>query len=639
MSNDPNSRRQAQYARWKDHYREVIENANDGICMLEPDGRIVAANRAMAEIYGYSIEEMDGMPVFDLHLPEDLPRARDVLARVLSGENVVELFSTLRKDGSEAWVEIKPVVIESGDEKLVFSITRDVTQRVLAEEALRASEERYRHIVENAFDIINSVDADGNIVEANQKMSDLLGFSRAEIERLNIRDFTAPEHLEALRQHISGTATRGSGSIQCDWITRDGIRVPVEINSTAHYNDSGTFVETRCIIRDISERLRLEERFLQAQKMESVGRLAGGVAHDFNNLLTAMIGNAQLGISLTNPGDRLREYLEEISSVAQRASDLTRQLLAISRKQIIDPSVIDLNDLITGMEPLLRRVIREATELTFIPASESALVMADAGQMEQVLVNLVVNAQDAMPTGGELTIEISSTSVHRPIVDADIGPDGGPFVLLRVSDTGAGMSDEVKARMFEPFFTTKSQGQGTGLGLSTCYGIITQSGGRIEVDSEQGVGSTFSIYVPRVEGEATILSAHADSVEVSSGTETILLVEDDPDVRRVVANVLRGKGYRVLEAANGREALQIDRQPGETEISLLLTDVVMPVMGASELFEQLRPTLPDMRVLYMSGHMDQTIADHGVPTSDARLLQKPFSPDTLAGAVREVLDG
>ena len=246
----------------------------------------------------------------------------------------------------------------------MFSITRDVTQRVMAEEALQASEERYRDIVENAFDIINSVDAHGNIVEANQKMADLLGFSRAEIVRLNIKDFTAPEHLDAVRRHIAGTATQGSGSVQCDWITRAGVRVSVEINSTARYGKSGTFVETRCIIRDNTERIRLEARFLQAQKMESLGRLAGGVAHDFNNLLTAIIGNAQLGIALTRRGDRLREYLEEITGVAQRASDLTRRLLAISSKQILDPVVVDLNDLITGMEPLLRRVIGEDTELT-----------------------------------------------------------------------------------------------------------------------------------------------------------------------------------------------------------------------------------------------------------------------------------
>ena len=265
--------------------------------------------------------------------------------------------------------------------------------------------------------------------------------------------------------------------------------------------------------------------------------------------------------------------------------------------------------------------------------------MADVSQMEQVLVNLVVNAHDALPTGGEITIETSYDTVHRPISSANVGPEGGTSVLLSVSDTGMGMSEEVRNRIFEPFFTTKAPGRGSGLGLSTCYGIITQSGGRIEVDSEQGVGSTFRIYLPRVEGEATILSTPADTHDISSGTETILLVEDEPAVRRVAATVLRGKGYTILEAANGQHALEIARQQGEPRISLVLSDVVMPAMSGSELVERLRPSLPDMKVLYMSGHVDQAIANHGVPQSEARLLQKPFSPDELTTAVRKVLDG
>ena len=277
MSPDSENHVDERVDRWADRYRSLVENANDGIYMVDAEGRTVSPNPAMADMYGYGVEEIEGMPVLDLHLPEDIPKAREALRRAERGGNVLERFSTRRKDGSQIWIEIKPVVIELMHRKFVFSITRDVTEGVLAEEALRASEERYRDIVENAFDVINSVDAEGNVIEANQKMADLLGFSRAEIARMNVRDFVVPEHLEAVLEHIAITVGHGLGqSLQCDWITREGRRVPVEINSTPRYSESGTFLVTRCIVRDISERRRLEAAFLQAQRMESVGRLAGG---------------------------------------------------------------------------------------------------------------------------------------------------------------------------------------------------------------------------------------------------------------------------------------------------------------------------------------------------------------------------
>ena len=379
------------------------------------------------------------------------------------------------------------------------------------------------------------------------------------------------------------------------------------------------------------------EQFLQSQKMEGIGRLAGGIAHDFNNLLTPIMGYAQLGMAKLPPGDALSTNFEEIQKAAEHASKLTRQLLSFSRRQIIEPKVIDLNDLLTNVDKMLRRLIGEDVEFVIRPADNLSLVEADPGQIEQVLINLAVNSRHAMPYGGRLTIETGNVVLetacgHRPDAPA------GPCVMLSVTDTGIGMTEETKSHIFEPFFTTKEKGKGTGLGLSTCYGIVRQAGGHIEVSSEPGEGATFRVYLPRTDAARPAPDLKDDSIGLPPGTETVLLAEDEPSVRKMAAQVLRNQGYTVLEAANGAEALRVaDEDPNEN-IRLLLTDVVMPQMGGRELADQFRSRYHDIKVLFTSGYMELESDSWHQLGSENSFLQKPFLPDALALKVRETLD-
>jgi two-component system, cell cycle sensor histidine kinase and response regulator CckA len=388
--------------------------------------------------------------------------------------------------------------------------------------------------------------------------------------------------------------------------------------------------------RDLTERQQLETQLRVSQKMEGIGRLAGGIAHDFNNLLTAILGYAELMESqLEDEG--LKSELREIRLAGERAAALTRQLLAFSRKQVLQPRILDLNAVVSEMEKLLRRLIGEDVELTtrLDPALES--VKADPGQLEQVLMNLAVNARDAMPEGGTLTIETANTVLDAGFTTAHPGARSGEYAILTVADTGIGMSDEVRSHAFEPFFTTKEHGKGTGLGLATAYGIVKQSDGYITVDSEPGRGTTFRIYFPHAAGAAAASGRGEPSALSPRGTETILLVEDESGVRRLSRTILEAQGYIVLEAASGDEALEVARSHAG-EIHLVATDVIMPGMSGRVLWDRLRVLLPDPRVLFMSGYTDDAIARHGVLEPGIAFLQKPFTPFSLAQKVREVLD-
>jgi signal transduction histidine kinase len=386
----------------------------------------------------------------------------------------------------------------------------------------------------------------------------------------------------------------------------------------------------------IGERKRLEAQFLQAQKMEGIGRLAGGVAHDFNNLLTAITGYAGLARDTLTPTDPLHDDLEAILEAANRAAALTRQLLIFARRQVLEPRVLNLNDLVLNVDKLLRRLIGEDIELVTLPTPDLWLVKADANQIEQMVVNLAVNARDAMPDGGTLTIETANVVLGETYARQHVGVTPGPCVRLAVSDTGVGMTPEVQAQIFDPFFTTKEAGKGTGLGLATCYGIIKQHGGHIWVYSEVGHGTTFKVYLPRGMEAADIrLIEQAPEAELR-GNETVLLVEDEGAVRQLAARVLRQLGYTVLEAGDGADALRVaDKHCGA--IDLLLADVVLPQLRGTALAECLQERLPDLKVLFMSGYTDQTIVHHNILEPDVAFLQKPFSPELLARKVREVL--
>jgi len=385
------------------------------------------------------------------------------------------------------------------------------------------------------------------------------------------------------------------------------------------------------------ERGRLEEQLQQAQKMEAIGRLAGGIAHDFNNLLTVITGYSQLLLDHLPDGDPIRAHVGQIKKAGDRAASLTRQLLAFSRKQVLAPQVLDLNRIVANTDKMLTRLIGEDIELVAVAYPDLGRVKADPGQIEQVIMNLAVNARDAMPQGGRLTIETANVDLDENYSSQRLVVIPGAYVMLAVSDTGTGMNSEIQSRIFEPFFTTKEQGKGTGLGLATVYGIVKQSGGYVWVYSEPGKGAAFKIYLPRVEEAADEVKKTEGVVRVTAGSETILVVEDNEPLRRLVCGVLEAKGYTLLEAGSGEEALKvIEAHTGP--LGLLLTDVVMPRVNGPELAARLAPLHPEVKVLYMSGYTDNAIVHHGILDNGARFLQKPFTPEALARKIREVLD-
>jgi signal transduction histidine kinase len=387
------------------------------------------------------------------------------------------------------------------------------------------------------------------------------------------------------------------------------------------------------------ERLRLEAQFIEAQKMEVIGQLASGVAHDFNNILGVIIGYGDLITADLDPDSPLRKYADEIRHASERAAGLTRQLLIFSRKQTVQPVVLDLNDAVKDLDKMLRRLIDENIEMTIVPGRQIGRVKTDAGHIGQVLMNLVVNARDAMPNGGKLTIATKNVTLDENYARTHTGAIPGDQVMLSVSDTGTGMTDEVKARLFEAFFTTKPKGKGTGLGLATCRTIVQQSGGHIDVDSEAGKGTTFKIYFPRVDKPLEAAARRIQTGPLPRGTETLLVVEDEPSMRHLAAGVLEAQGYKVLRANNGQDALHVAREhKNGSPIRLVVTDVIMPLMGGKVMAEWLKTTYPELKILFTSGYTDDAIAKYGMLEPGVAFLPKPYTPTILTRKVREVLD-
>jgi PAS domain S-box-containing protein len=499
------------------------------------------------------------------------------------------------------------------------------------------SEERFRRLFDSNTIGIAIADLNGNTVEANDAYLAMLGVTREELlaGRVHWDELTPEEHRG--RDQVAVEELQRTG-IAAPWekefLRKDGTRVPVLIGVAMLKASEGSVL---AYVVDLTERRRLEGQFLQAQKMEAVGQLAGGVAHDFNNLLTVILGYADLLASKLEPGSHKLEELDEIRTAAERAASLTRQLLAFSRQQVLERKVLDVNHLVAGTEKMLHRLIGE--DVALVTAFSPALhrVYADAGQLEQVIMNLAVNARDAMPRGGKLTIETANVDLDDTYARRHTTVRPGSYAMIAVSDTGAGMSDETLAHMFEPFFTTKERGKGTGLGLATVYGIVKQSGGSVWVYSEVGKGTTFKIYLPVVEEGVAVEPTPAEPVSLA-GSETVLLVEDEKSVRALSRSILERYGYTVLEAGSGKEGLEVARQ-FPLPIHLVLTDVVMPEMGGTDLASQLETLRPGVRVLYMSGYTDDAIFRHGLLTKGRSFLQKPFTPEALARKVREALRG
>ncbi len=498
-------------------------------------------------------------------------------------------------------------------------------------------EEVFRLITENAADMIAVVDENGHRIYNSPAYERILGYKPGELQSTNALAQIHPDDQALVHEAAEHARAAGVGrQIEYRMLDKSGNWRILESTSSAISSSQPNVQHLVIVNRDITDRKRLEQQFRQSQKMEAIGRLSGGIAHDFNNLLGVIIGYAEILQENTPESDPDRGCIDEVLRAAQRAASLTRQLLAFSRQQVLEPKVIDLNNAVANMEKMLRRVIGEDVELNTVLDAELANVKADQGQLEQVILNLAVNARDAMPNGGRLTIETQNVIMGEAETKRYSYPfKPGHYVRLVVSDTGVGMDSAIQARAFEPFFTTKEKGKGTGLGLATVYGVVKQSDGYIELHSEVGKGTTFTIYLPSATEPVAADSTHSITVSALNGSETILLVEDEPALRVLTRNVLERLGYKVLEASNGREACDISSKESSS-IDLLLTDVVMPGMNGRDVAERLSKERRDLKVIYMSGHTGQGVGQ-GVLAPGSHFLAKPLSKEKLALKIREVL--
>jgi len=633
----------------EEEFRLTFENAKDAIIWADPEaGIMIRCNRQAETLLEKKGEEIIGSHQTTLHPPQKAEYYTNMFKKHLEYKGVTDdEAEVITKSG-----KIKPVSITAsltlvGGKPIIQGIFRDITERKQAEEALRNEKQRFQTLSEQAPFGMVMIDQDGTFRYMNPKFKELFGYDLTDVPngktwfRKAYPDSTYRHHvIETWIKDLEIFQPKEKRSEVFTVTCKDGtIKI---INFIPVQLDTG---ENLMACEDISDLKRaeeekavLEEQLRQSQKMEAVGRLAGGIAHDFNNLLTIIKGYSQLSLLELKEGDILKGNIEEIQKAAERAATLTAQLLAFSRRQVMQMKVFNFNTALRDLDNMLRRVIGEDIELVTILADDLGKTKADPGQIEQVIMNLAVNARDAMPSGGKLIIETANVEFDEnyPRVHAAMTP--GRYVMLSVSDTGFGMTPEVRERLFEPFFTTKEKGKGTGLGLSTVYGIVKQSGGYIWVYSEPGQGTTVKIYFPRVDEEDDALFRRDGVSSIPQGSETVLVVEDEPSLRSLATHILRHQGYKVLEAADGEEALRV-AQECIGEINLLLTDVVMPRMGGKELADRLQTLRPSVRVLFISGFPDDAIAHHGVITPGIAFLQKPFSPASLAQKVREVLDG
>jgi PAS domain S-box-containing protein len=609
----------------------IAESIPHLVWVADPKGATQYINRRWQAYTGVSVEQAMGWDWQTAIHPDDVPRTL-VLWRecVRTGQPYEAEFRLRRADGEYRWHIDRALPLRDAQGHIIhwFGTCTEVEDQKRAEEALRASEARFRALIEKSFDAILLLAADGAVAYASPSTARVLGFAPEELLGRDAFELVHPEDRGPTVALFAQLRTTPGGSVTSTHRARrrDGTWRWLDVRGTNLLADPGV----RAVVinyQDITERVRLEQQFLQAQKMEAVGRLAAGIAHDFNNLLTVINGYA--GMLLEDLGECAPGVpsVRAIREAGERAAGLTQQLLAFGRKQIAAPRLLDLNAVVRGLGRMLRRLIGEDILLTEDLQPGLGRVRADPTQLQQAVLNLAVNARDAMPRGGRLSV------VTRE-AERD---EGGRWVALAVTDTGCGMAEEVKAHLFEPFFTTKAPGQGTGLGLSTVYGIVKQSGGHVEVESQPGAGTTFTIYLPRVEGSGEAETS-AGPPAVPPGHETVLLAEDEQAVRSLARQVLLSGGYTVLEAGDGAQALWLAERHGGP-IHLLVTDVVMPGLGGRGLAERLCAARPGLKVLYLSGYTDDAVVRHGVSREAVHFLPKPFSAAALALKVREVLDG
>jgi PAS domain S-box-containing protein len=629
-------------------YYSLVESLPQNIFRKDRDGRFTFGNKRFCAILEKPINEILGKTDLDFYPPELAEKYRQDDRRVIETGRIIETVEEHQPPGGEKiYVQVIKTPIYDFEENIIGTqgIFWDVTERKRAEEALGHSEKHFRSLIENASDIITLLNSDGTIRYQSPSIKRILGYQPEDLVGKTVSELVHPDDLPKVITtfHYAIQKPGVPLSIELRFRHKDSSwRILEAIGSNLLNDPAVAGVVVNC--RDITDRKQVEEalcqseeQLRQSQKMEAVGTLASGVAHDFNNLLTVIMGYSNLALNHLRDGDPLRADIGQIWKAGERAASLTRQLLAFSRKQVLQPRVLDINAVVADMDKMLRRLIGEDIDLVTVLSPAVGRVKTDPGQMEQVIMNLAVNARDAMPTGGKLTIETVNLDWEEDHAYRRVGIPSGRYVMLAVSDAGCGMDAETRSHIFEPFFTTKERGKGTGLGLSTVYGIVKQSGGYIEVDSEPGRGTTFKIYLPRFEEADASLKPGALRSQPSRGLETVLLVEDDELVRALVRQVLHMNGYIVLEASSGSEALRICEQH-TGPIPLMVTDVVMPHMSGCELAQRVIPLRPEMRVLYMSGYTGNAVAQHGVLDPGIAFLQKPIASDDLVHKVRELLD-
>jgi two-component system, cell cycle sensor histidine kinase and response regulator CckA len=645
LKEDISERKQAeQEIRERDErLRQLAENIREVFFVMDAQDReILYISPAYEEIWGRTCQSLYEKPRSFLEpvVPEDLERIVKNMARIQLGEDAEEVeFRVIRPNGQVRWVLLHAVPVRNEQNAVyrIVGVALDITRRKEAEAAVVASERRLRTLFETVNLIVLGLDAEGKVEYVNPFFLNLTGYTHDEVLGKSWFEFLPKaqrmEMTDVFRELVQGDS---HAHYENAIVTKAGEERMIAWNNTVPRDAHGRPTGTLSIGEDVTERQRLERQLRQAQKMEAIGRLAGGVAHDFNNVLSAIFGYVDLLREGFAEESQTQQDLGEIRKAAERASGLTRQLLAFSRQQVLEPVVLNLNDLVEDFEKMLRRVIGEDIDLRLAPARDLGNVRADPGQVQQVLMNLVVNARDAMPTGGTLTIETANAELTEQYAELHQPVTPGSYIMLAVSDTGIGMDQELQARIFEPFFTTKEKGKGTGLGLSTVYGIVKQSSGYVWVYSERSRGTTFKVYLPRVDAPARAPAPPREAKRLT-GTETVLLAEDDDMLRPLAKELLAKLGYTVLEAANADQALELARKY-DGPIQLLLSDVVMPGPSGRELARRLAVTRPDTKVLYVSGYTDDAIVHHGMLEAGLNFLQKPFTPQTLARKVRDVLD-
>jgi len=623
----------------------VIHTSNEALLLLDNDGHILMLNEKARDVFRDEKDQLRGMSFGEL-LP---PTTRDRFINLLKhfavsapeGTTPVENMelAAVGLQKSAFLMELGLTICNLSGECFFIATIKDIVEKRRTEVEITM----LAHAMMSISECLCITDLEGSIIFSNKAFQKSFQFNKKELKNVNF------DHLcqrpEKFAQEIRPRTLKSGkweGEIRCR--TKEGRLFPFSLSTSTINDDQGTPALVIIVGKDITERKQLEEQLRQSQKMEAVGQLAGGVAHDFNNLLIVISGYADNLLKTTLEEDPQRKKILQISKAAERAAALTRQLLAFSRKQILQPQKVDINLLISDLEKMLRRLIGENIELKTNLDPNTSKIVADPGQIEQVLMNLVVNARDAMPNGGKLIIETANGVLTEEESRMHKGSQPGNYVFLTIRDNGCGMDNTTIARIFEPFFTTKDQGKGTGLGLSTVYGIVKQSNGYIMVDSDPGKGTVFKILMPRVVDEVQsrqhpVTENNEQNAQTAvDGNETILVVEDEEQVRELVCEMLESFGYRIIEADNGKDAIDIYNRNRDS-IKLILTDVIMPQMSGKQFIQSLDEMNPETRVLFMSGYTDSAIDHHGILDPDTKFIQKPFTPVDLLKKVREVLDG